>query len=181
MMNLLSACVLVILGNVLDFRTYCAPTQKEDTKPDRNQQTLLDHELNSIPLNERFAICYARGVALRLIDWIRHCSVITGPGGDTINDFPSRFFVQITQSLAEYKERANSSRLDLEANCTLEMLMKQINNIVEIDPQISSLWMERHLLPSDSLSLLNQDAYSVRWLPEVRQKWTSLPDGIYIY
>lgn len=180
-MGLLSACVLVVLGNVLDFRTYCAPTQKEETKPDQNQQTLLDHELNSIPLNERFAICYSRGVALRLINWIRHCSVITDPGGNIVSDLPSRFFVQITQSLIKYKERANSSQLDVEANCTLDMLTKQVENIVEINPQISSLWSERHSLPSNSLSLANQAMHSVRWLPEVQREWSNHSEGISIY
>lgn len=169
-MNLLSACVLVILGNVLDFRTYRAPTQEEDTKADKNQQILIDHEINTIPVSERFAICYARGVALHLIDWIRRCSVITGPGGDIISDLPSRFFVQIAHTLIKYKEGANASRLDMQANCTLDMLMKQVNNVVEIDPDISSLWSDRHLLPSDSLELANQDEYSVRWLPDVQRK-----------
>jgi hypothetical protein len=159
LMNLLSACVLVILGNVLDFRTYCAPTQEEYTKADKNQQILIDHDINTIPINERLAICYAHRVALCLINWIRHCSVITGPGGDTINNLPSRFFIQIAQTLIKYKEGANASKLDVQANCMLEMLTKQI---IDIDPQISSLWSERHLLPSDSLALVNQDEYFVQ-------------------
>jgi len=178
LMNLLSACVLVILGNVLDFRTYRAPTQDEYTKADKNQQILIDHEINTIPINERLAICYARGVALHLINWIRHCSVITGPGGDTIRDLPSRFFVQIAQTLIKYKEGANASKLDIQANCTLEMLTKQINNVIAIDPQISSLWPQRHSLPSDSLALANQDEYSVQWLPDAQRKWSSPPHGM---
>lgn len=44
LMNLLSACVLVVLGNVLDFRTYRAPTQEENQKANKNQQILIDHE-----------------------------------------------------------------------------------------------------------------------------------------
>jgi len=179
LMNLLSACVLVILGNVLDFRTYRAPTQEEYTKADKNQQILIDHEINTIPISERFAICYARGVALRLINWIRHCSVITGPGGDIVSDLPSRFFIQIAQTLVKYKEGANVSKLDLQANCTLGMLMKQINNVVDVDPHISALWLERHLLPSDSLALANQDEYSVKWLPDAQHKWSSLPYGMF--
>jgi len=179
LMNLLSACVLVILGNVLDFRTYRAPNQEEYTKADKNQQILIDHEINTIPLSERFAICYARGVALRLVNWIRNCSVITGPGGDIISDLPSRFFVQIAQTLINYKEGANASKLDLQANCTLDMLTEQISNVVDIDPHISALWSERHSLPSDSLSLANQAEYSVQWLPDVQPKWSSLPYGMF--
>ena len=97
--------------------------------------------------------------------------MITGPGGDIINDLPSRFFVQIAHTLIKYKEGANASQLDLQANCTLDMLTKQVNNVVEIDPDISSLWSERHLLPSDSLEFANQDEYSIQWLsPDVQCK-----------
>ena len=83
MMNLLSACVLVIMGNVLDFRTYWAPTQEENQEVNKNQQILIDHDFNTIHVNERFAICYSQGIALHLINWIQHFSVITGPGGET--------------------------------------------------------------------------------------------------
>lgn len=178
LMNLLSSCVLVILGNVLDFRTYRAPTQEEYAKADRNQQILINHEINTIPLSERFSICYARGVALRLMNWIRQCSVVTGPRGEIIHDLPSRFFVQIAQTLVKYKEGANISKLDLEANCTLDMLVKQVDNVVAVDPCISSLWSERHLLPSDSLSLADQEEYSVRWLLDIQSDWLSLPYGM---
>jgi hypothetical protein len=179
LMNLLSACVLVILGNVLDFRTYRAPTQEENRKPDKNQQILIDHDINTIPVNERFAICYSRGVALHLINWIRHFCVITGPGGENVRDLPSYFFVQIAQTLIKYKEGANTSRLDLRANCTLDMLTRQIKNVVEVDPHFSSLWSERHSLPSDSLKLANQDEYSVKWRPDVQLEWSNLARGMF--
>ncbi|KJA12863.1 hypothetical protein HYPSUDRAFT_110538, partial [Hypholoma sublateritium FD-334 SS-4] len=179
LMNLLSTCVLVVLGNVLDFRTYRAPTQEEYTKADKNQQILIDHEINTIPLSERFSICYARGVALYLMDWIRHCSVITGPSGEIISDLPSRFFIQISHTLIKYKEGANSSKLDLDANCTMGMLVKQINNVVNVDPCISSMWPERHLLPSDSLALAEKNEYSVRWLPDVQRERSDLPNDFF--
>ncbi|EDR01135.1 uncharacterized protein LACBIDRAFT_333529 [Laccaria bicolor S238N-H82] len=174
LMDLLSACVLVILGNVLDFRTYRAPSQDEYKKANKNQQILIDHEINSITIRERFAICYARGVALHLINWIRICSEIRGPGGAVITDLPSRFFIQITQTLIKYKEGANTSKLDLQANCTLGMLMKQIENIVKVDPHILTWWSERHLLPSGSLALENQEEYSVRWPESRRKEWSSI-------
>ena len=152
-MNLLSACVLVILGNVLDFRTYRAPTQEENQEANKNQQILIDHDFNTIPVNERFAICYSWGVALHLINWIRRFSLITGPDGKKVQDLPSSFFVQIAQTLIKYKMGANISKLKLEANCKLDMLTKQVENVVKIDPCFFSLWSDRHLLPSDSLAL----------------------------
>ena len=179
LMDLLSACVLVIFGNVLDFRTYRAPTQEENQKADKNQRILIDHEINTIPVGERFAICYSRGVALHLINWIRNFCVITGPGGENIRDLPSYFFVQIAQTLIKYKEGANASKLELRANCTLDMLTKQIENVVEVDVHFSSLWLERHSLPSNSLALLNQDEYSVKWRPDIQHEWSNLSQGTF--
>ena len=177
-MDLLSACVLVILGNVLDFRTYRAPSQDEYKRANKNQQILIDHEINSIAISERFAICYARGVALHLFDWVRICSEIRGPGGAIITDLPSRFFIQIAQTLIKYKEGANASKLDLQANCTLGMLTKQIENVVKVDPRILSLWSERHLLPCGSLALANQEEYSVQWPESRRKNWSSIEHGL---
>jgi hypothetical protein len=171
LMNLLSACVLVILGNVLDFRTYRAPTQEENQKADKNQQILISHDFNTISFNERLAICYSRGVALHLIHWVRHFCVVTGPKGEDVPDLPSLFFVQIAQTLIKYKEGANTSGLELEANCTLDMLTRQIENVVKIDSQFSSLWSEHPSLPSDSLTLSNQNEYSINWLPDSQQEW----------
>ena len=179
LMNLLSACVLVVLGNVLDFRTYRAPSQEENQEANKNQQILIDHDFNTIPVNERFAICYSRGVALHLINWIRRYSMITGPGGENVQDLPSSFFVQIAQTLIKYKMGANVSKLELQANCKLDMLRRQIENVVEIDPHFSSLWTERHSLPSDSLSLPNQNEYSVKWKTDIQQKWSN--EGMFDY
>ncbi len=178
-MNLLSACVLVIMGNVLEFRTYCAPTQEEYTKADRNQQILIDNEINSIPLHERIAICYARGVALHIFSWIRDCAVITGPGGHIIDDLPTRYFIQIAQTLIRYKGEANTSQLDLQANCTLEMLTKQIDNIVAIEPRFTSMWSKRHSVPSDSLALTNQDSFIIQWVSDSKCKWSDSPHGTF--
>jgi hypothetical protein len=170
LMNLLSACVLVVLANVLDFRTYRAPTQEENQKANKNQQILIDHDFNTIPVNERFAICYSRGVALHLINWVRRFCLVTGPEGENVHDLPSLFFVQIVQTLIQYKKGANITQLESQANCTLDMLTSQIENVVKIDSHFSSLWAKRHSLPSDSLTLTNQDKYSVEWH---QQEWSN--------
>ena len=168
MMNLLSACLLVVFGNVLDFRTYCAPTQEENQKANKHQQILIDHEINAIPVDERKAICYSRGVALHLINWIRRFCKITGPGGKDVIDLPSHFLVQISQTLIKYKKGADLSQLETKANCTLDMLTRQIENVLGVDSGFSSLWLKRHSLPSDSLTLANQEEYSVEWQSDIQ-------------
>jgi len=179
LMNLLSACVLVILGNVLDFRTYRAPTQEENQKANKSQQILIDHDFNTIPFNERLAICYSHGVALHLINWVRRFCLVTSPEGENVLDLPSLFFVQMAQTLIKYKEGATISGLELQANCTLDMLTRQIENVVKIDSHFSSLWSKRHSLPSDSLTLANQNKYSVKWQSDIQLEWSN--EGIFNY
>ena len=169
LMNLLSACVLVVFANILDFRTYRAPTQEENHKANKSQQTLLDHDFNTIPSNERLAICYSRGVALHLMNWVRRFCMVTGPEGEIVPDLPSLFLVHIARTLIKYKEGANISGLELQANCTLDKLTRQIENVVKIDSRISSLWSEGHSLHSDSLALSNINEYSVNWQSEIQQ------------
>ena len=96
-MDLLSACDLIILGNVLDFRTYHAPSQDEYKRANKNQQILIDHDINSIAISEWFAICYVCGVALHLFDWICICSEIRESGGAIITNLPSHLFIQIAK------------------------------------------------------------------------------------
>src|SRR3979490_478406 len=94
--DLISACTLAILGNVLDFRTYCAPNQAEQHPTTKEQQWLWKKfDRNNIPGDERMAICYARGIALELFRWIRMWCVVKTPEGDIIDDLPSRHMVAL--------------------------------------------------------------------------------------
>ncbi len=46
----------------------------------------------------------------------------------------------------------------------------QINNVLAIEPRIASWWSKRHLLPSDSFELANQDSYTVQWIADSKLK-----------
>ena len=72
---------------------------------------------------------------------------------------------------------ANISKLELQANCKLDMLTKQVKNVVKIEPHFFSLWSDCHLLPSDSLALANQSEYSVKWQSDIQLEWSD--EGIF--
>ena len=75
-LNVTCLAILVILGNVLDFRTYSAPNQGEADEASAAQTTLMNTgDINAIPNNERIAYCYARGVALHILSWLRACAL----------------------------------------------------------------------------------------------------------
>jgi hypothetical protein len=104
LLDLLSACILAILGNVLDFRTYSAPNQREDEVASEDQMTLMsNYDCNNIPSNERMAICYTRGMALAIFHWVRLNCVVRSPDGKVIKDLPSKYVVQVLNTLLSYK------------------------------------------------------------------------------
>ena len=179
-MNLLSLCVLAILGNVLDFRSYSPASYIQDrplTKTDKWMITEFD--INAIPTNERLAICYTRGAALHLCKWIRACCVIHGPGDCVVDDLPSRFLVQIGKALIHYKRRAEGQNLQGVTHCSLALLTSQINNVMESKDEIRKAWMNQGVNSSDSLVLEDQAQYRVEWkaIWETLGGWTSTGKG----
>ncbi|KDR65298.1 hypothetical protein GALMADRAFT_82023, partial [Galerina marginata CBS 339.88] len=171
-LNVICLAVLVILGNVLDFRTYSAPNQGEHDKATPAQAKLMkDGDINNIPNNERVVACYARGVALRILNWLRSCTTFTGPPDGIADDLISLFFVQILASLSEYKHSAEAAKLGGAPHCTSHLLDRQIENIVEVDPALKAAWTDKSRVPSHSLALQNKEAYNVQWLRGWEPSW----------
>lgn len=114
LLDLISGCTLVVLGNVLDFRTYSAPNQTEEDFTSYAQNRLWKNfDRNDIPGEERMAICYARGVALSVFGWIRDWCIVKAPDGDVIDDLPSMYMVNLLSALLEYKARTTGRRTSL--------------------------------------------------------------------
>ena len=179
-MNLLSLCVLAILGNVLDFRSYSPASYIQDrplTKTDKWMITEFD--INAIPTNERLAICYTRGAALHLCKWIRACCVIHGPGDCVVDDLPSRFVAQIGKAMIRYKGRVEGKKLEGVTHCSLDLLTSQINNVMESNDEIRKAWTNQVVNSSDSLVLEDQAQYRIEWRAswETLGGWTSTGQG----
>jgi len=153
-LDLLSGCILAVLGNVLDFRTYHAPNQGEEERMTRTQSAMMTaYDRNDIPRNERLAICYVRGVALSLFDWVRCQLIVTGCDGHVVDDLPSRFLVQILKSLVNYKAQAMSRKLKGAPHCDTATLRKQVANMVKCDGVIEALWKNDKGIPNDRLGI----------------------------
>ncbi len=182
-MSLLSLCVLVILGNVLDFRTYTTsgnPRVQPLTKDEKRLITIYD--INGIPKNERLAMCYTRGAALHLFRWVRECCLIRGPEGSVIEDLPSRFLTQIGKAMICYKTRAEEKNLEGAPCCSLGLLRSQINNVMASNNDIHKMWMESSEQQSDSLELEDQSKYRIEWRAgwESSGRWSSTAKGQFI-
>jgi hypothetical protein len=162
-LDLLSACVLAILGNILDFQTYSAPNQDEDEQMSTLQSILMTQfDCNDIPSNEHMAVCYVRGVALSLCDWVRWRLVITPPDGHVLDDLPSRYLVQILKSVVNYKSKAMWMRLKGAPHCCTGTLRRQAANVVRCESVFESLWKDNEGIPDDNLTMVGKDSYKVQ-------------------
>lgn len=162
LMNLLSACVLGILGNVLDFRTYNPPSGVNNSPLTESEKLLLKHDVNAMPLDDRMASCYARGAAFHLFEWVRSCCLIYGPDGTVVDDLPSQFLVQIGKAMLRYKRKALAKKLDGVTHCSLSSLNAQLTNVMQFHEKVWQIW-QLQSEPSESLELADKSKYSLKW------------------
>lgn len=164
LLNLISGCTLAILGNVLDFRTYSAPNQAEDDPMTKEQQQLWkDFDRNDIPGDERMAICYARGIALAVFQWIRTRCIVKDPVGEVLDDLPLKQMVELLGALLAYKANAATRRLNGVPHCNLGMLKAQVLNVVGCDSSIEKLWKDGKGKSSNSLRMTLDEGCTVVW------------------
>ncbi len=164
LLDLISGCTLAILGNVLDFRTYCAPNQAEATPTMREQQFLWKKfDRNHIGGEERMAICYTRGVALHVFAWIRKQCIVKTPNGEIMDDLPSKYVVELLDALLAYKLKADKRKLKGASHCTFWMLKAQVSNVVKCDSSVEKLWNERKGESSGNLRMTLDEGCTVEW------------------
>lgn len=164
LLDLISGCTLAILGNVLDFRTYCASNQANGEPTTNNQQLLWkEFDRNNIPADERMAICYARGVALQVFQWIRVWCIVKAPDGGIIHDLPSKYLVHVLNALLAYKSKAEKQKLEGAPHCALWMLKAQVQNVVQWDTSFEKLWDTMNSRPSHSLMMTLDEGCTVQW------------------
>lgn len=168
LIDLMCGCILIILGNVLDFRTYRAPHQDDDAEFTEIDRTLLEHDFNSIPYYDRLAICHARGVALHILHWIRCSALIKDVAGNLIQDLPSLFFIQITRTLVAYKTQSLEAKLDVDSCVTLPLLTNQIKNVLKIDPVFVQVDRSIQEIPDNNLSFAHWNVGSIQWRHDTR-------------
>lgn len=174
LVDLLSLCNLVVLGNVLDFRTYSAPNQHEDAPIDDRQAELMDfHDQNNIPWDERMSYCYGRGVAITIMCFVKdRCLVVDGDGRE-LEFFPFCALVKQMKALLLYKQEAVDLDMEGAAHCTVELLEAQILNVVQWDGDIKYVFEGGRLgekgeqvLPGYDLSITPPAGSTVHWLSE---------------
>jgi hypothetical protein len=143
-LDLIAFCFLVILGNVLDFRTYTNGIGEP-------LEEAGEQDKNGITLEERVNIFQARGVCLELLRWWESNYRVTNPatiystGGAALT---TRLIVSQAGALLRYKECADKDGREGAPGCTVASLTLQIENVISILPGGPREWERMHNSPS---------------------------------
>lgn len=146
LLDLLSLCNLVILGNVLDHRTYSAPNQDAETEAtprQRNRMDLYDH--NAMPSQERDSSVYARGVCIQMLHWcMAHFEIQDSRTGRIIDEnVAASHLVRQAIALQKYKNVATSKGIKGAPHCTPADLDRQIGNALKTYPAAYKIWTKQ--------------------------------------
>src|SRR6267378_3456159 len=125
-LDLIAFCFLVILGNVLDFRTYTNGIGEPLEEAGEQDQ-------NGITLEERVNIFQARGVCLELLSWWESNYRVTKPATTySIGDAALTTCLIVSQAAAllKYKKCTEKNGWEGAPGCTVALLSLQIENII---------------------------------------------------
>ena len=121
LLNLLAFCNLLVMANVLDFRTYEKSPRESDS---------VKHDTNAIPAKERYEMAYARGRCWEIILWVFHVyEVFDKETGEAIEGFTKvamSYLAHLGSTIIEFKRRSVESHMDDEESLfTVKDLARQ--------------------------------------------------------
>lgn len=166
-LDLFTFCNLMVMMNVLDFRTYLPV---EGVPASVGNELWDKHDANSIQATERYEMAYARGRCWDIYSWFFTVyELFDKDSGETIDGMDDVAMVYLTHqasAILEFKRRAMKCGLDDERWGSMGLIEKQIKlcflGLVDVPPIVP--------LDSDSdVSLAFPDAnkYGVRKLGEI--------------
>ena len=164
--QLLSLCNFVILGNVLDFRTYSAPNQAQNAKKSVCQEDLWwNFDRNQIPAAERRSICYARGMALGILEAIdAHCSIFStnGSADAKVDNLPWRLLADQMRTIVQYKREALEKTHEGVPHCTLTTVQHQMRAVASLEQTLQRAY-EDTAAPVSRTLLWSTENHRVVW------------------
>jgi hypothetical protein len=117
---------MVILMNVLDFRTYQEPSESFGI----NAGNWSKYDLNNIPAVERYEIAYARGRCFDILNWFftsyELCDAVSGLAIDGFKEVAMAHLARQAYVVLKYKTEALKNGLDDGALCGIKALDHQI-------------------------------------------------------
>ncbi|PPQ66501.1 hypothetical protein CVT26_011189 [Gymnopilus dilepis] len=140
-LDFLSLCSVIILGNVLDARSYAITSNLNSWMSKETKDFLINtYDFNDIILPERLSMMYARGLAFELLDWAREFVTVTSSSGAVLDDFPTQYLLCHMAMLLREKKTANAHNIWGVAGCDYGQLKRQLENVAMSDPKILRQW-----------------------------------------
>jgi hypothetical protein len=133
LMDLISLCIIGVLINLLDFRTYThRAAGKEMSKFEKEQLSKFD--CNGLSPSERLACQYVRGLALRMLQWIDDHYCVKDAEAETVRGFAFNCLFTFVEALRIYVREAELREgISSAPNCTLVSLNDQIKSLFPPD------------------------------------------------
>ncbi|PPQ96306.1 hypothetical protein CVT26_005626 [Gymnopilus dilepis] len=160
--ELLNLLNIHILANVLDPRTYATSWSRSVASGAElhatNSRTLI---WRPISFYERLAMVHARGLALELLDWVRHSCYIVSSKGEDLKDFPTEYLLSHLQTLLAYKAKYEPFGIRGFPNCDYAAVHRQIMNLLTCDSQLQSQWSVPENV--DAFDSLHELSFFVTW------------------
>lgn len=171
-LDLLAACSISILSNVLDFKTYCYPNQgpgDDDgekttsevlhtdnglTNDQVRQMELFDY--NSKSSDDRAGCVYARGLALDLLKWFTDHYLLVEPSGKPAADTYGVLMNNLCHQAYMVwlaKKKAVDQGVKGAPHCTLSLLERQLRGLFHKGSAAHSL-LDKKLNDKSELEIL---------------------------
>jgi hypothetical protein len=132
LMDLISLCIIGVLINVLDFRTYTHRTAgKEMTQFEKEQLSKFD--CNGLSSSERQACQYVRGLALRMLQWIDDHYCVKDAEAKTVHGFAFNCLYTFVEAFRAYIKDAEREGVSSAPNCPRTSLNDQITSLFPPD------------------------------------------------
>ncbi|KDR65363.1 hypothetical protein GALMADRAFT_148754 [Galerina marginata CBS 339.88] len=159
-LDLLCLCNLVILGNVLDERTYLGPNQQAEARTHPvAERRMTEHDANTLDRCERLRMVQARGMCFYLLDWFEECYEIRNTETNAVvRAVPYSFLAKQGAAIVKYKKNAwnratiNGGRIHGTPHCTPLRLESQMDNVMQVHPKVFLAWQNRTEFDTTSLS-----------------------------
>ena len=133
LMDLISLCIIGVLINVLDFRTYTHRAAGEEMSKFEEEQ-LAKFDCNGLSSSERQAYQYVRGLALQMLQWIDDHYCVKDAKAETVWGFAFNCLFTFVQALRTYVVEAERQEgISSAPNCTLVSLDNQIESLFPLD------------------------------------------------
>ena len=133
LMDLISLCIIGVLINVLDFRSYTHRAAGEKMSEFEKEQ-LSRFDCNGLSSSERQSCQYVRGLALRMLRWIDEHYCVKDAEFKIVRGFAFNCLLTFVESLRIYMREAEwQEGISSAPNCTSVSLDAQIGSLFPPD------------------------------------------------